>query len=234
MDNPARASTGCRAPRQHPVWSTHAFAPQPGQCSPLPGLNIEDVRQQRQPGLPRKGTARRCRAACRRIFADELASGDAGHRERSPLATRSRVQSPHVSPAGGSQEALEFITVTMPLHPLCGQRLALIRTVGHRHGKRHVEIVHPRGWCIRVPESWTDRVAFVEPVLIGGQPVCILPDALLALAENLRSASRSPHDAMDAQHHSTKQPPRSTDANNDGGVVGIVATSETRCSGTPT
>ncbi|MFT4976690.1 MAG: hypothetical protein ACI8S6_002595 [Myxococcota bacterium] len=28
-------------------------------------------------GQPRKGTARRCRAACRRIFADELASGDA-------------------------------------------------------------------------------------------------------------------------------------------------------------
>jgi hypothetical protein len=58
------------------------------------------------------------------------------------------------------------VTVTLPVHPLAGQPLAVVRWV-NRRGTRYVELEHPQGWSIRVPVSWTDRGA---PAVVSGLP----------------------------------------------------------------
>jgi hypothetical protein len=50
-----------------------------------------------------------------------------------------------------------FVTVTLPFHPLCGERLRLLRQERSRRG---LELVCDGGRLgrVRLPAVWTDRV----------------------------------------------------------------------------
>jgi len=52
--------------------------------------------------------------------------------------------------------------ITMRIHPLVGQPLLLVRALRRRNGRRDLDLEHPGGWVIRVPESWTDRVVAAD------------------------------------------------------------------------
>jgi hypothetical protein len=53
----------------------------------------------------------------------------------------------------------ERIIVTMPIHPLCGERLEVIRWVRLPDGRRYVDVQQPHSErAMRLPLSFTDRV----------------------------------------------------------------------------
>ena len=49
------------------------------------------------------------------------------------------------------------MVVTLPIHPLLGRRLRVVSYRSGRVGRRIVEVEHPAGWTLRLPEEWTDR-----------------------------------------------------------------------------
>lgn len=46
----------------------------------------------------------------------------------------------------------------MPVHPLLGQSLRLVRDYRDRSGRSFVLVEHPEGCVVRLPVEWTDRV----------------------------------------------------------------------------
>ena len=59
----------------------------------------------------------------------------------------------------------QTVTVTLPVHPLAGHALAVVRSVRCRDGRRYVDLRHPDGHVFRLPEGYTDRAA---PTLAAG------------------------------------------------------------------
>ena len=62
------------------------------------------------------------------------------------------------------------MTITLPVHPLRGVPLVVIRDgIRARDGRRYVEVEHPGGWALRVPVDWTDQVVGQIPGDCGGR-----------------------------------------------------------------
>jgi hypothetical protein len=75
------------------------------------------------------------------------------------------------------------VTITLPIHPLVGVRLALLRQVRSIDGKRrYVDAEHPCGWTIRLPMEWTDRAPSLLAPRIGDREVRLAAAGLLKLA----------------------------------------------------
>jgi len=76
------------------------------------------------------------------------------------------------------------VTITMPVHPLRGETLALVRVERDRNsGCRYVLAETPEGRRLRIPESWTDRCVFVGPHQIDGREAKLVLSGLLCLAD---------------------------------------------------
>jgi len=75
----------------------------------------------------------------------------------------------------------------MPIHPLHGQRLRVLRTERDRHGRRYVTVEHPPGAWLRLPVLWTDLGAPPPPPQIGGREVRLSPTGLVRLAHAVRA-----------------------------------------------
>jgi len=72
------------------------------------------------------------------------------------------------------------VVVTLPVHPLVGQSVAVHQRVRAQDGRLYVDIRHPDDRCMRLPVEWTD--------LALGLPTTPSPtrstiDALLELRE---------------------------------------------------
>lgn len=76
----------------------------------------------------------------------------------------------------------ERVTVTMPVHPLSGIPLAIVRMERDQHGRRYVTVEDPRGGNLRLPVEWTDRSAPTLPPKVEGQEVRVSIGGLRALA----------------------------------------------------
>ena len=57
------------------------------------------------------------------------------------------------------------MTVTLPVHPLAGHALAVVRSVRTSDGRRYVDLQHRDGHVFRLPEDYTDRAA---PAVVAG------------------------------------------------------------------
>lgn len=80
-------------------------------------------------------------------------------------------------------EAGERITVTMPVHPLCGRQVVLERIL--RLGRppvAYADVEDPDGFPRRLPLAWTDRGGPAVPPRAGDGGARIGPHALLRLA----------------------------------------------------
>lgn len=49
--------------------------------------------------------------------------------------------------------------MTLPVHPLVGRALAVVRSVRSSDGRRYIDLQHPDGHVFRLPEGYTDRAA---------------------------------------------------------------------------
>ncbi len=91
--------------------------------------------------------------------------------------------SPHVPqddsrPISKSNE----VTITMPIHPLRGETLVLVRVERDRNsGRRYVLAETHEGRGLRVPESWTDRCAFIGPHEVSGREAKLDSSGLLLI-----------------------------------------------------
>jgi hypothetical protein len=80
----------------------------------------------------------------------------------------------------------------MPVHPLRGETLALVRVERDRNsGCRYVLAETQEGRRLRVPESWTDRCVFVGPHQIDGKETKLVLSALLCLADAVADMGKS-------------------------------------------
>jgi len=80
----------------------------------------------------------------------------------------------------------------MPVHPLRGETLALVRVELDRNsGCRFVLAETPEGRRLRVPESWTDRRVFVGPHQIDGKETKLVLSGLLCLADAVADMGKS-------------------------------------------
>ncbi|MFE8600322.1 hypothetical protein [Archangium violaceum] len=52
---------------------------------------------------------------------------------------------------------IERVTVTLPVHPLKGVKLPVVRFIRSQDGRRYVDVEHPPGQYMRLPLEWTDR-----------------------------------------------------------------------------
>ena len=80
------------------------------------------------------------------------------------------------------------MTVTLPVHPLVGARLTVVRFVRHQDGRRYIDVEHPRGWTLRLPLDWTDRAASWAPPRISGCEVRLAVRGLVQLARAVDAA----------------------------------------------
>ena len=80
------------------------------------------------------------------------------------------------------------MTITLPVHPLKGILLPMIRAVRGQDGRRYVDAEHPQGGFFRLPVEWTDRAApWIAPRL-HGREVLLDVRSLLELACAVRTA----------------------------------------------
>jgi hypothetical protein len=85
------------------------------------------------------------------------------------------------------------VTVTLPIHPLRGRRLILVRTLRAQDGQQYVDVEHPEGWHLRLPVEWTDRAPPLVPPRVGGKQVHLTLAGLLKAAAAVEEAlSRKP------------------------------------------
>jgi hypothetical protein len=69
----------------------------------------------------------------------------------------------------------------MPIHPLNGRRLRVLRTERDRHGGQYLTVEHPTGFWLRLPATWTDRGAPPAPPQLGGREVRLSITGLIRL-----------------------------------------------------
>jgi hypothetical protein len=65
---------------------------------------------------------------------------------------------------GDQRESAETVTVTLPVHPLAGNVLPVIRWFRSGDDQRYVDVRHPDGHVFRLPLDHTDRGAPVPAV----------------------------------------------------------------------
>jgi Family of unknown function (DUF5372) len=84
---------------------------------------------------------------------------------------------------------VQWVQITHPFHPLCGQRFVFL-TYRHNWGEDRVSFQDAAGRVHSVPASWTD-VAPLDPfvVLAAGRALFCLQD-LLALVALVQEAQR--------------------------------------------
>src|SRR5262249_47849619 len=80
-----------------------------------------------------------------------------------------------------------WISVCMPIHPLNGQQLRVVRTERDRHGRQFITVEHPTGFWLRLPAAWTDRGAPLSPPQVGGRQARLSITALVRLARAVRA-----------------------------------------------
>ena len=83
---------------------------------------------------------------------------------------------------------IECVTVTLPVHPLKGVKLPVVRFIRSQDGRRYVDVEHPPGQYMRLPLEWTDRSPPLVPPSVGGREVRLSVPALLKLAQAVQAA----------------------------------------------
>lgn len=74
--------------------------------------------------------------------------------------------------------------VTVPIHPLHGVELRVVRIErSSQDGRRYVVVEHVRGEALRLPIEWTDRGPPWVPPQVDGRPVRLGARGLLRLAD---------------------------------------------------
>jgi hypothetical protein len=79
-------------------------------------------------------------------------------------------------------QSLDTVTVTMPIHPLFGRRLRVLRYGGSRSAMKYLIVEYPPGRRLRFPEAWTDRVVSLPVPKVDGRTVRLAAKALLRLS----------------------------------------------------
>lgn len=77
--------------------------------------------------------------------------------------------------------------MTLPIHPLKGQQLRVVRWKGSPDGQRYVEVEHPGGWVASLPVLWTDAALPCASCEKDGALLKLSPEALLELAKAVRA-----------------------------------------------
>lgn len=80
-----------------------------------------------------------------------------------------------------------WVRVCMPIHPLNGLQLRVVRTERDRHGRQWITVEHPAGCWLRLPATWTDRGAPPPPPQIGGRVVRLSITGLIRLGRAVRT-----------------------------------------------
>jgi hypothetical protein len=77
----------------------------------------------------------------------------------------------------------------MPIHPLSGIELAVVRFErDYQHGARYVVVERPHGGPhLRLPLEWTDRGPPWVPPQVSGRPVRLAASGLLRLAKAVQA-----------------------------------------------
>ncbi len=78
--------------------------------------------------------------------------------------------------------------MTMPIHPLCGETLEVIRWVRFPDGRRYVDVQPHGGRVIRLPLAFTDRVPSRIPASDGQKISLFSADGLRRLAAAIEAA----------------------------------------------
>ena len=155
---------------------------------------------------PTRGPRQRLHHSKRRRGNDAVSGRSSGPAKGAPTAAfsghsmdrPSRRSSPQTTPL--QSEVAESVTITLPVHPLVGQSLPLVREVYDRDRRRFLDVEHPRGWILRVPAEWTDR----GPPSVGpSAPIRGSVRGLRCLADQVAAATRS----LDAARDSVSRPP---------------------------
>ena len=117
-------------------------------------------------GPPRRGASHAVRAHRDSVRAGSVA---AGHQQQT---------------TAGAKQNPDRVTVTMPIHPLNGVDLAVVRFErDYQHGGRYVVVERPQGGpVLRLPIEWTDRGPPWVPAQVDGRPVRLAASGLLRLA----------------------------------------------------
>jgi hypothetical protein len=81
------------------------------------------------------------------------------------------------------------VRVTMPIHPLNGVDLTVVRFErDYQHGARYVVVERPHGGPhLRLPLEWTDRGPPWVPPQVNGRPVRLAASRLLRLAKAVQA-----------------------------------------------
>ena len=83
------------------------------------------------------------------------------------------------------------MTVTLPVHPLAGHALAVVRFVRTSDGRRYVDLQHPDGHVFRLPEDYTDRAAPAVAASLAGRGLRATVQNLLRVAAAVGVAKMS-------------------------------------------
>lgn len=81
-----------------------------------------------------------------------------------------------------ARQPCHWVTVCMPIHPLHGRRLRVVRIERDRHGRQFVTVEHPTAFWLRLPAHWTDRAAPPPPPRVDGRELRLSVAALVRLA----------------------------------------------------
>jgi hypothetical protein len=80
-----------------------------------------------------------------------------------------------------------FVTVVMPIHPLVGARLRVVRRSRLAWGQEVVEVETAGGWLIQLPVVWTDLRGPWMVLRLGKRPLWVSVDRLLMLVRALEA-----------------------------------------------
>ena len=79
--------------------------------------------------------------------------------------------------------------MTMPIHPLCGETLEVVRWVRFPDGRRYVDVQHPHdGRVVRLPLAFTDRAPSLVPPGDGKETTLFSAGGLQRLAAAIEAA----------------------------------------------
>jgi hypothetical protein len=82
----------------------------------------------------------------------------------------------------------DYVTVTLPTHPLQGLRLPVARAVRAADGRRYVDVEHPQGLLVRLALEWTDRGGPLVPPHVQDREVRLAVRGLLELVRAVAAA----------------------------------------------
>ena len=85
-----------------------------------------------------------------------------------------------------------MVTIALPIHPLCGQRLPLIRVLRRSTGLSSVQLEHPDHSVVELSLAWTDLRPRASAPRVRGQVLHVGLGDLLRLATVVHSALSTP------------------------------------------